>query len=192
MAAEKRRRARAGRRRMTAESPHPRLNNHVVEALAYGLLILLLGLWQQAPRGWPEIAGGRPLLLVPLTAAIAMFAGPVGGAAAGVGAGLLWGLFANRLFGFDALVLMLLGCAVGLLVRLLVRNNPLSALLLTGGVTLAQALVSWLCCDLLPGRNGALLLLWRTVLPNTVYTLALCLPVYLLVRGVTKLLKKRE
>ena len=180
------------KRRMLAESPHPRLHNHAIEALVYGLLILLLGMWQQAPHGWPTIVGGRPLLLVPLVAAIAMFTGPVGGAAAGVGAGLLWDLYSTRLFGFNALVLLAIGCAVGLLVRLLLRNNPLSALLLTSGSVVAQTIVSWLCTDLLPGKDGVLLLLWRTVLPNTVYTLVLCLPVYLLVRGVTKALKKRE
>lgn len=180
------------RRRLLAESPHPRLHNHVIESIAYGALILLVGLWQQAPNGWIAVAGGRPVPLVPLVAAIAMFAGPIGGAAAGVGAGLLWDLFSTRLFGFNALILMIIGCGVGLLVRLLLRNNPLSALLLTAGATAAQAIVAWLCCDVLPAHDNVLRLLWHTVLPNTVYTLVLCLPTYLLVRGVTKLLKKRE
>lgn len=183
-------RSKQKKRRMLAESPHPRLNNRVVEIVAYGLLILLLGLWQQAPRGWPIIAGGRPLLLVPLVACIAMFAGPVGGAAAGAAAGLLWDLYSTRLFGFNALVLLTIGCVVGLLVRLLLRNNPLSALLLTAGAVIAQALLDWLCNYLLPARDGALLLLGHTVLPNLIYTLVLCLPVYVLVRGATKMLKR--
>lgn len=178
------------KRRMLAESPHPRLNSRTMEVVAYGVLILLAALWQAAPRGWPIIAGGRPLLLVPLVAAIAMFVGPVGGAAAGVTAGLLWDLYATRLFGFNALVLLVIGCTVGLLVRLLLRNNPLSALLLTAGASIVQVVCDWLCNYLLPGRDGAVLLLWRTVLPNFVYTLVLCLPTYLLVRGVTKALKK--
>lgn len=182
--------AKTKKRRFTSEPPHPRLNSRVVEVLAYGLLILILGLWQAAPRGWPVIGGGRPLLLVPLVAAVAMFAGPVGGGAAGVAAGLLWDMYSNRLFGFNALVLLIIGCAVGLLVRLLLRNNVLSAFLLTAGSVVAQALVDWLCYYLLPGREGVLLLLQRTVLPNVVYTLVLALPIYGLVRFVTKILKK--
>ncbi|MBE6757853.1 MAG: hypothetical protein E7552_04810 [Ruminococcaceae bacterium] len=179
-------------KRHRTESPHLRLNSRTAECLAYGLLILLLGVWQLSPRGWPAVCGGRPLLLVPLVVAVAMFSGPVGGAAAGVAAGVLWGLFSEALFGFHALMLMLLGCAVGLLVRLLLRNNALSALLLCGGGTAVYALADWLCNCVLPHPDGALLLLWRTVLPNTVYTLVLCLPLYGVVRGITKLLKNRE
>ncbi|MBE6768948.1 MAG: hypothetical protein E7549_08625 [Ruminococcaceae bacterium] len=179
-------------KRFRPETPHLRLNSRTVECLAYGLLILFLGLWQLSPRGWVTILGGRPLLLVPLTAAIAMFSGPVGGAAAGVAAGVLWGLFSKALFGFHALMLMLLGCAVGLLVRLLLRNNALSALLLCGGGTVAYGLVDWLCNCVLPLTDGALLILWRTVLPNVAYTLVLCLPLYGAVRGITKMLKNRE
>jgi len=75
---------------------------------------------------------------------------------------------------------------------LLLRNNALSALLLCGGGTAVYALADWLCNCVLPHPDGALLLLWRTVLPNTVYTLVLCLPLYGVVRGITKLLKNRE
>jgi cell shape-determining protein MreD len=182
--------AKTKKRRFTAEVPHPRLNSRVVEVLAYGLLILLLGLWQAAPRGWPMIGGGRPLLLVPLVASVAMFAGPLGGGAAGVAAGLLWDMYSNRLFGFSGLVLLVIGCSVGLLVRLLLRNNVLSALLLTVGATLAWATVDWLCYYLLPMREGMVFLLTQQVLPNAVYTIALCLPIYGLVRLVTKILKK--
>lgn len=180
------------RRRLLAELPHPRLHNRTVEVLVYSAWIVLIGLWQQAPRGWVPLFGARPTPLVPLVASIAMFTGPVGGAAAGVGAGLFWDLFSTRLFGFNALILMLIGCSVGLLVRLLLRNNPLSALLLTGGATVAQGLVGWLCCDVLPAHDGVGRLFLHTVLPTMLYTLLLCLPLYLLVRGVTKLLKKRE
>ena len=179
-------------KRFRSEAPHLRLNNRTLECLAYGILILLLGLWQFSPRGWPMLLGGRPLLLVPLTAAIAMFSGPVGGAAAGVAAGVLWGLFSKALFGFHALLLMVLGCAVGLLVRLLLRNNALSALLLCGGGTAVYGLVDWLCNCLLPLTDGALFILWRTVLPKIANTLILCLPLFGAVRGVTKMLKSRE
>ncbi len=176
----------AKRRQNTAQVAW--LNARTTACLAYGVLILLLALWQFSPRGWPPLLGGRPLLLIPLTAAVAMFTGPVGGAAAGVFAGVLWGLFSQALFGFHALMLMLLGMAVGLLVRLFLRNNGLSALLLCGGGTVAYTLFDWLCNRVLPLADGAWLQLWQRVLPNTLYTVLLCLPVYAAVRGVTKLL----
>jgi rod shape-determining protein MreD len=147
---------------------------------------MLFALWQAAPRGFPAIGGGRPLILIPLTTAVAMFTGPVGGGAAGAAAGLLWDINASRLFGFNGLTLMALGIAAGLLVRLLLRNNPLSAGLLAVGATLAQGLFDWLINYLLPGRPGAGLLLVRTLLPNALYTCLLALPVYWLVRWIAK------
>lgn len=177
-------------RRWADKRPRLRLNRRVADCLGYGLLILFLGLWQAAPHGWPTIAGGHPLLLIPAVMATAMFTGPIGGAAAGVGAGVLWSLYANRLFGFDALLLMILGCAAGLLVRLLMRNNPLSALWLTAGGTVIHSLFSWLCMEWLSGRPEAGAVLWHTVLPSTVYTVVLGVPVYGLVRLTAKLLRR--
>ena len=54
------------------------------------------------------------------------------------------------------------------------------------GATLAQGLFDWLINYLLPGRPGAGLLLVRTLLPNALYTCLLALPVYWLVRWITK------
>ena len=182
----------ARKRRRRPDTPHWRLSSRAVEIVAYGALVLLFGLWQFSPRAWPVIGGGRPLLLVPLTAAVAMFAGPVAGAAAGVAAGVFWGLYSDALFGFHALLLLVIGCAVGLFVRLLLRNNWLSAALLCGGAVVTYTLLDWLCNYLLPLREGLFLLLWHTVLPNMVYTLILSVPIYGVVRGVTKLLNNRE
>ena len=95
---------------------HGRLSPATAACVIYGGLILLFFLWQAAPHGFPTVFGARPMLLLPLVVAIAMFEGPGGGAAAGVAAGLLWDLYAFRLFGFHALLLLVLGAAVGLCV----------------------------------------------------------------------------
>ena len=177
------------KKRLVAGASRPNIPPKVKETLAFGALIFLLSLWQAAPHGWPTIGGGRPLLLVPLVASIAMFVGPAGGAAAGIAAGLLWDLYSTRLFGVNALLLMLIGCAVSLLVRLLLRNNFLSALMLTGGAVAAHTLCDWLLFQVLPMREGAVSVLVRVALPNAIYTLLLALPIYALTRWVAKLLK---
>lgn len=158
----------------------------VAQALLWGGLTLLFALWQAAPRGFPEIGGGRPLILIPLTTAVAMFTGPVGGAATGAAAGLLWDLNSVRLFGFNGLMLMLIGCGAGLMVRLLLRNNALSAGLLALGGTALQGLADWAVNYLLPNRPGVGLLVVRTLLPNAIYTCVLALPIYGLVRWIAK------
>ena len=177
---------------MAAKKSRLRIRRKTGEILLYGAILLIFALWQAAPRGFPTVGGGRPFPLIPLTVAIAMFVGPVGGAAAGIAAGLLWDLFAFYLFGYHALTLMILACGVGLLVRLLLRNNTLSAILLMVGAVAVQTLLDWLCFDLLPGGGDALWLLTHVALPNVLYTLVLCLPLYGLIRLATKALRRLD
>ncbi len=174
------------------ELPKRPVQKRYLPWVTYGLLILLLLIAQNTPRMIPALWGARPLLAVPVTLYIAMYAGPVSGAAAGVAAGLLWDVYATRLFGFNALILLVLGVAAGLLVRLLIRNNLLSALLLTIGGLLVQGLCDWLFNYVLPMRADAVFWLLHGILPNLAYTLAVSPIVYGLVRLAAYFLKKRE
>ena len=178
--------------KLNEKNPMRRLSGRYLKWTAYGLLILGAGLLQMAPRVFPAVFGARPLLLIPIVVSIAMFEGPVGGAAAGIAGGLLWDLYADRLFGFSALFLMAICCACGLLVRLLLRNNLLSALLLVGGALLFQGLADWFFTVLLLGRDSPLYVLLHMTLPDLLYSLVLAPLIYALVTGVTRLLRHRE
>ncbi len=159
---------------------------------AYGLLLLLAALLQMTPRLLPAVCGARPLLLVPLVVCIALFTGPMGGAAAGVAAGLLWDVFSERLFGFNALLLLVAGCACGLLVRLLLRNNLWTALLLCAGAGLFQVLCDWFFNYALLAYERPFTVLAISYLPNLLYTLILSPLLYAMTYGVTKLLRNRQ
>lgn len=174
------------------KNPLRRLGSRYLKWTAYGLLLLGAALLQMAPRALPAIYGARPLLLIPIVVSIAMFEGPVGGAAAGIAGGLLWDLYADRLFGFNALLLMIICCAAGLLVRLLIRNNLLSALLLFTGALLIQGLLDWLCTYVLWMEEDPLYVLVRLMLPDMAYTLAVSPLLYGLTLLVAKILRKRE
>ena len=82
--------------------------------------------------------------------------------------------------------------AYGLLVRLLLRNNLLSALLLVGGALLFQGLADWFFTVLLLGRDSPLYVLLHMTLPDLLYSLVLAPLIYALVTGVTRLLRHRE
>lgn len=174
------------------KNPLRRLSGRYLKWTAYGLLLLGAALLQMAPRAFPEIYGARPLLLLPVAVSIAMFEGPVGGAAAGIAAGLLWDLYAGRLFGFNALILLAICCAAGLLVRLLIRNNLLSALLLFTGALLIQGLLDWFFTYVLWMEEDPLYVLTRLMLPDMAYTLVVSPLLYGLTLLVAKTLRKRE
>ena len=175
-----------------SHNPMPKLGRRYLKWTAYGLILLLALLLQSAPHLFPVVAGGRPVLLLPLAVAIAMFEGPVGGAAAGVAAGLLWDLFSSRLLGFNALILLFVCCGCGLLIQLLMRNNLLSFLMLTGGTLVIQGILDWFVNHVLVSQAEPVYTLLHILLPNAVYTLALSPLLYAAVYGTARLLRRRE
>ena len=174
------------------KNPMMRLSGRYLKWTAYGLLVLFACILQSTPRLLPTIAGASPLLIIPIVVAIAMYTGPIGGAAAGIGGGLLWDLYSSRLFGFNALILLLIGCACGLLVRLLIRNNVLSAMLLVTGALMIQGFLDWFCNYVLLFKENLVYVLVCLILPDLLYTLLLTPLLYAGVFWVTKILRNRE
>lgn len=159
---------------------------------AYALILLLVSLLQAAPRLFPAIGGAHPLPLIPAVVCIAMFEGPLTGAGIGVGSGLLWALYADRLFGFDALLLMVVGCICGLLVQVLIRNNWMSALLLNAATLVVYVLIDWLVRFVLFAQDGAGYALLHILLPNALYTFVLSPVIYILAYRVARGLRESE
>ncbi len=176
-----------GQGRLTA-----RVNKLYLRWVAYGLVLIALSLLQAAPRLFPAIGGARPIPLITAVVCIAMFEGPFVGAAAGVGSGLLWALYADRLLGFDALLLLAVGCACGVLVQLLLRNNWLTALLLNGAVLLVYTLIDWLVRFVLFWQEGAGAVLFGMLLPNALYTWVLSPLMYWLFYTIARGLRETD
>ena len=162
-----------------------------VSWLVYGLLALLILVMQTAPRLFPAVAFARPVPLVPFVVCVALFEGARIGAGLGLIAGLLWDVYSFRLFGFDALLLMAIGLAVGLLVQWLLRANFLSALLLSAGAILLQAVLEWLFCHVLFQKEELLTWLVKVYLPNAAYTMVLVPLIYWLALAVARFLRRR-
>lgn len=176
-----------GRGSLTAK-----VNKLYLRWVAYGLVLLALSLLQAAPCFFPRIGGAQPTPLIPAVVCVAMFEGPFVGAAAGVGSGLLWALYADRLFGFDALLLLVVGCACGVLVQLLLRNNWLAALLLNGAVIILYTLIDWLSRFVLFWQEGMGYALLHILLPNALYTWILSPLMYVLFLVIARSLRESD
>lgn len=177
--------------KLNEKDPMHRLSIRYLKWTAYGLLLLAAAILQATPHAF-TVLGARPLLLIPMVVCVAMFTGPVGGAAAGVAAGILWDLNSTRLLGFNALVLMAVGCGCGLFVHLLLRNNLLSAMLLFSGALLIQGLADWFFNTLLLGKEDPLFRLLHLQLPDMAFTLVVSPLVYGVTLLVARLLRRRE
>ena len=160
--------------------------------LVYGFSALLLMLLQMAPRCFPVVMNARPEPLVLLVVCVAMFEGPYFGAGIGVLAGLLWDLYSFRVFGLHAMLLMLIGVAVGLLVQLILRTNFLSGMLLCMYAVLVHTFLEWLLCYVLFLNDESIAVLLNVYLPNALYTVLLSPFVYLITLLLARMLRRQK
>ena len=151
---------------------------NIILCLVYGFSTLLVLLLQSAPNGFPTIFFARPTPMTVFVICVAVHCGARTGATIGTLAGLLWGVFSSRLFGFDALLLMLFGLAAGLLVEWFLRANFFTALLLGTCGVLLHVLLEWLLCYVIFGKENLTEILFRVLLPNGLYTVVLIPLVY--------------
>lgn len=165
---------------------------NVMPWVIYGFIALMLSLLQMSPNGFPTICYARPEPLVVFTVCVAMLEGPTIGSVMGIVSGLLWNLYAPRLFGYYGLLLMVLGVAVGLLVQWLLRANFSSAMLLCFGAVAIYTLLDWAVCYVLFMRDEMWSVLTRVYLPNALYTVLLSPFVYWLILWVARLLRRRK
>ncbi|MBQ1950257.1 MAG: rod shape-determining protein MreD [Clostridia bacterium] len=160
--------------------------------IVYGLSAVLMVLVQNAPHLFPTLWHARPVPIVLFVVCVAVLEGARIGAVVGLGAGLLWDIYAFHLFGFNALILLAVGLTVGVLVEWLLRANFLSSMLLCGGALLAQALLEWFFCYVIFGREGVWHILWKVYLPNAVYTALLAPAMYYLVLWIARFIRRRQ
>ena len=165
---------------------------HYVYVLLYGVLALVFMLMQTAPRLFPVIGNARPTPLVLFVVCVSIFEGPQLGSLIAVLSGLLWDMYSFRLFGLNAMILLVIAVAVGLLVQWLLRANFLSGMLLCFGGVLSYTMFEWLLCYALFLHEEAGTVLWRVYLPNALYTVLLSPLMYCLVLLCARTLRRRK
>lgn len=150
----------------------------VLKWTLYTLGFVLVAVLQFTPHFLPAVLSGRPLFLIPCVVAAAMLEGEMPGAVFGVLAGLLWDALGGGLFGFDALFLMAFGVTAGLLVRFLLSNNVVSALIFTAVFTPFLEIVTWFFFCNLFGDTDFLFAFLHIILPTSLYTLPFAAPFF--------------
>jgi|GEM_PF-317120 len=168
-----------------------RMGDRYLKWTAYGIVLLIISIVQTIPHGIPEIFGVRPAPIAVAAVCIAMFEGPIGGAAAGIAAGVLWDLYSPRPMGFNSLWLMIMCCACGLLSQMLVRNNLPSTMMVTSVVLIIQGLVNWFFNGVLAFKPDLMEILLRNAL-SAAYTFLISPVVYLIILLVSRILRRRE
>lgn len=160
--------------------------SEIKKYLIYILILLSAHIFQNTLTVFPEIASVRPVLLISAAVCIAMFEGELVGAIAGLLAGSLWDTVTVASDGYNALFLMLMCAVCGTLLRVFLRNNIITYIIMNTGITFLYFLTYVLFFITARGIGGAGWLMLYRYLPMEIYSLVLTPLWYFLIRAVNR------
>lgn len=152
----------------------------------FALVIIIAHLLQNSLMIFPEISGIRPALLISVAVCIAMFEGEVIGAVAGLLAGALWDTVTVTADGYNALYLMVACAVCGFLLRVFMRNNIITFIMMNSAITIIYFVTYVLFFITARGIDGSLLLLVKYYFPMAIYSLVLTPVWYMIIRGICR------
>ncbi len=167
---------------MTLESQK---KNIIFRRLSLALILLLLSVLQNTDGFFPQIFGIRALLLIPAVVCMAMYERDIWGMMLGLFAGALWDVYSSGA-SFNALFLLTAGFICGTLINTIMRNNIVTASILTFIFSSVYSVFYWLFNFVFTKLDSAFFMLWRYYLPSIVYTTALIPIIFITVRAVEK------
>lgn len=141
--------------------------------VTYTLELFLVYIIQFTPNLLPSFLGVKPLLLVVFALSISMFESENRAMWIGLIAGLFMDLGSSTVFGFNALILMVLCYICGVLVVFLMRNNIVSAMVLGVSGLMITELLRWFFVYVLWGDPKIWYYLYAIMLPRVVYSAVL-------------------
>lgn len=167
---------------MTIETQRKKL---IIRRICLALILLLLSVLQNTNGFFPQIFGVRALLLIPCVVCIAMYERDIWGMLFGLFAGALWDIFASGA-SFNALFLLAVGFGCGTLINTIMRNNIVTATLLTFISSLFYNVIYWLFHFVITKTDSAAFMLLRYYLPGVLYTVVLTPIIFLIIRMIEK------
>ena len=115
---------------------------------------------------------------------IAMFEGEWVGAIYGIAGGLFWDVAADKLLGFNALLLLAFTVLTALLFMYLIKINIWNALFVVLLAALLQGIIDFVFCYLIWNYDNSYLILLHKILPTVLYTTLVSPLIFLLIRKI--------
>ena len=165
------------------ESRRKRSRSQLLKWGCYVLALFVCAALQTTP-GLFQLGQAKPLLVLPLCLAVAVFEGEFAGALLGTVGGLLWDYAAGRTVGMLALELLLLCFGVSVLVQLYLQVNPGNFAAVNTITALLVLSLDWLFFYYMPGYSGAASRWLWFVLPTAALSVPVCFPLFGVVRRI--------
>lgn len=165
------------------ESRRRRSRSQLLKWGCYVLALFVCAALQTTP-GLFQLGEAKPLLVLPLCLAVAVFEGEFAGALLGAVGGLLWDCTAGRTVGMLALELLLLCFAVSAVMQLYFKNSAANFALIASAAALLVLTLDWLFFYYMPGYSGAASRWLWFVLPTAALSVPVCFPLFGVVRRI--------
>jgi len=162
-----------------------------MRAVIFGAVIILNFILQSTVFSYIEVFQVAPNTALLIVVSYAMLRQDVEGAIAGFFAGILIDIMFGNILGFYALMYAVAGFLCGKPFKDFVRENYLLPIVLAIAATLALETVTFGAFFALRGNTNFMTYLQARIIPATVYTVLLSVPVYLLIYRLNKALEKR-
>lgn len=159
--------------------------NLIFRRLSLALILLLVSVLQNTDGFFPQVFGIRALLLIPFVVCIAMYERDTYGMILGLLAGALWDVYASGA-SFNALFLLATGFICGSLINTIMRNNIVTASILTFLFSVIYHIGYWFFNFVAAGLDSAAYMLVRYYLPGIAYTTVFVPIIFIIVRAVEK------
>lgn len=166
------------------ESRRKRSRTQLFKWGCYVLLLLLCTVLQTVP-GLFQLGQAKPLYLLPLCLAVAVFEGEFSGALFGAVCGLMWDYTAGRTVGMLALALMALCFFFSVTTQLYLKTTAVNFVLLCGAIALGVLAVDFLFFYVMPGYAGAAARFVQHALPSALMTMPASAPLFWVVRRIS-------
>ena len=165
------------------ESRRKRSRSQLLKWGCYVLALFVCAALQTTP-GLFQLGQAKPLLVLPLCLAVAVFEGEFAGALLGTVGGLLWDCTAGRTVGMLALELLLLCFAVSAVMQLYFKNSAANFVLIASAAALLVLTLDWLFFYYMPGYSGAAGRWLWFVPPTAALSVPVCFPLFGVVRRI--------
>lgn len=165
------------------ESRRMRSRSQILKWVCYAVALFVCAALQTTP-GLLQLGQAKPLFILPLCLAVAVYEGEFAGALFGAVSGLLWDYTAGRTVGMLALELLLLCFAVSAVMQLYFKNSAANFALIASAAALLVLTLDWLFFYYMPGYGGAASRWLWFVLPTAALSVPVCFPLFGVVRRI--------
>lgn len=160
--------------------------NVYIRRLCLAAVVLLVAILQNTDGLLPSAFGFRAMPLIPAVVCISMYERELPGMFFGVFAGLLWDSVSPSGGNFYAILLAIFGFTCGALITHLMRNNLITAFLLSGSAQLLHMLFFFCKEYIFSGRFDGAYKLLTFYIPSYLYSMLFLPILFFAVRAIEK------